>query len=82
MEPAVEVLAREAAAAEREQEGHAADDGGSTIGRFASARTIDLPGNSTRASSQAIGSPNSTERPVAEIEDSSDNRGAVRGRAR
>lgn len=46
--------------------------GGSTIGRSTSERTKVLPGNSVRASSQASGTPSTSDSPSAQKETSSD----------
>ena len=51
--------------------------GGSTIDRVVRARTTERPGNSTRASSQANGTPNTTEMAVAHSEQVMDRRSAV-----
>src|SRR6266516_7149057 len=51
--------------------------GGSTIGRVTSARTKFRPGNGTRASSQASGTPTSVEAATAPTEQTSDSRSAV-----
>src|SRR5690606_16601097 len=50
--------------------------GGSTSGTVTSARTSRRPGNSTRASSQASGTPNSRQKAVATVADTSDSRSA------
>ena len=51
--------------------------GGSTIDSVHSARTAPRPGNDTRASTQASGTPNSTDSAVAHSEQISDRRSAV-----
>ena len=52
--------------------------GGSTIDSVHSARTAARPGNCTRASSHASGTPNRIENPVAHSEHTIDSRSAVR----
>lgn len=51
--------------------------GGSTSGTVTSARTSRRPGNSTRAKSQARGTPSATQSSVATVAVSSDSRSAV-----
>lgn len=68
--------AEQPAPPERQQQRDAADRGGSTIGSSTSERTNALPGNGTRASSQASGTPNSSESPSDQSETSSESRSA------
>ena len=51
--------------------------GGSTSGSVTSARTRPMPGSRTRASTQASGTPSSSDSTVAALAHSSDSRSAV-----